>query len=224
MKLTVTTPVLSTEVMDRPKLRGYLHAIAAALSVVALVWLVRVAHSVEATVAAWVYGAAAILCYVASSSYHIAARTERARAFMQRLDHSMIYVLIAGTFTPVGILAMHGWWRWLIVAAFWLVAAFGIGLLVPRRPRLPRFGIALYIILGWGALAALPSLWHRPAELVLVGVAGVLYTLGAILFGWKRPRLHTGWFGYHEFWHAMGVAAGALLFLVNLNLIAGAGS
>ena len=210
--------------LERPKLRGYLHAIAAGASVVALVWLVRVAHSVEASIAAWTYGAAAILCYVTSSSYHIAARTERARAFMQRLDHSMIYVLIAGTFTPVGMLAMSGWWRWIIVAAFWLVAAFGVALLVPRRPRLPRFGVSLYIILGWGALAALPALSRRPSQLVLVGVAGLLYTVGAILFGGKRPRLHAGWFGYHEFWHVMVVAAGALLFLVNLNLIASAAS
>ncbi len=206
--------------LDRPKLRGYLHAVAAGLSVAALVWLVRVADSTEATVAAWIYGISAVLCYLASSSYHIAARTERARAFMQRLDHSMIYVLIAGTFTPVAILAMSGWWRWLLLAAMWAGAAVGIGLWVPRRPRLPRFGVALYLILGWGALAALPALIHRPAQLALIIAAGVLYTVGAILFLRRRPKLHAVWFGYHEFWHVMGVTAGALLFIVNLSLIA----
>jgi len=205
---------------ERPRLRGHLHALAAALSLVGLVWLVRSASTTQAVVAAWIYGAAAVLCYLTSSSYHIVARTERARSVMQRMDHSMIYVLIAGTFTPVGILAMSGWWRWVVVALFWLGAAFGIALCLPRRMRLPRFGVALYIILGWGALAALPALSRRPIHLALVLVAGVLYTVGAALFGRKYPKSSANWFGYHEFWHAMGVTAGALLFAVNLSLIA----
>src|SRR2546426_409982 len=90
----------------RPRLRGRLHAIAAALSVGALAWLVRSAASIEATVAAWIYGMAAILCYLSSSAYHVMARSDRARALLRRADHSMIYVLIAGTFTPVCLLAM----------------------------------------------------------------------------------------------------------------------
>lgn len=204
----------------RPRMRGHLHAIAAALSVGALVWLVRSAATIEATIAAWIYGSAAILCYLTSSGYHIAARTERARAAMQRADRSMIYVMIAGTFTPVGLLAMQGWWRWIIVGAVWVGALFGVALLLPTRPRLPRFGAALYIILGWLGVAAMPALAHHPGRLALVVVAGILYTLGAILFQSKRPTLHPSWFGYHEFWHSMGVAAGALLFVVNLSLIA----
>jgi hemolysin III len=197
-----------------------LHAIAAVLSVGALVWLVRSAKTTEATVAAWIYGSAAILCYLTSSGYHIAARTERARAAMQRADRSMIYVMIAGSFTPVGLLAMHGWWRWLVVAVMWVGALFGVALMLPTRPRLPRFGGALYIILGWCGVAAMPALAHRPSRLVLVLIAGVLYTAGAALFQLKRPRLHPDWFGFHELWHALGVAAGALLFVVNLGLIA----
>ena len=206
---------------NRPKLKGHLHLVAAVASIGALVWLVRAADNVEAAISAWTYGVAAVLCYVASSAYHL-VRTERARGFMRRLDHSMIYVLIAGTFTPVGILAMSGWWRWIVVGLFWAGAAVGVGLWVPRRPRLPRFGVALYIILGWGALAAFPALTRRPVQLVLVVAAGVLYTVGAILFGRRRPTLRPEWFGFHEFWHAMGVAAGALLFAVNLSLIASA--
>ena len=100
-----------TFVEVRPRLRGQLHAVAAVLSVGALVWLVRVASSTQARFAAWIYGVAAVLCYVSSSSYHVLARSERARAVMRRVDHSMIYVLIAGTFTPVCVLAMSGGWR-----------------------------------------------------------------------------------------------------------------
>lgn len=190
------------------------------LSIGALVWLVRSAASAQALFAAWVYGIAAILCYASSSSYHVLARTERARAVMRRVDHSMIYVLIAGTFTPVCVLAMSGAWRWFLVGAVWLGALTGVALSMPARPRLPRFGIALYLILGWAGIVAAPSLAEHPVRLALIVTAGLLYTIGAILFGAHRPTLRPRWFGYHEFWHGIGVAAGALLFVVNLGLIA----
>ncbi len=206
----------------RPYLRGHLHAIATVLSVAALVLLVRSANSTEATVAAWVYGVAAVLCYLTSFSYHVIARSARARALMRRADHAMIYVLIAGTFTPVCLLAMAGWWRWIIFGIVWLGAVVGIGLSVV--PRYPRFSVALYIILGWVGVTALPALAHRTLHAVLFMVAGVLYTLGAFLFGRQRPALRPRWFGYHEFWHGMGVTAGAALFIVNLSLIAGPAS
>lgn len=205
---------------ERPRLRGRLHAVAAALSVGALVWLVRSAATVEATISAWIYGMAGVLCYLTSSVYHIVPRSERARAIMRRADHSMIYVLIAGTFTPVCVLAMSGWWRWFIIATVWLGAILGIALSVAPRPRLPKFRVALYLILGWAGLTAVPALSDHPLRVAFVVVAGLLYTVGAILFGTKRPTLRPNWFGYHEFWHSMGIAAGALLFVVNLSLIA----
>lgn len=210
----------SNVVMARPRLRGHLHAVAAALSVVALVWLVRSAASTEATIAAWVYGVAAVLCYVTSSSYHVVARSARARAVLRRADHAMIYVLIAGTFTPVCLLAMHSWLRWVIVVIVWLGAFVGFALSIAPRPLLPRFSVALYLILGWAGVTTLPALSTHPVRVVLVVVAGVLYTVGAILFGWQRPRLRPRWFGYHEFWHGIGVTAGVLLFVVNWSLIA----
>ena len=205
----------------RPRLRGRLHAIAAALAVAALAWLVRSAASLEATVAAWIYGLSSVLCYLTSSLYHMVARTERARALLRRADHSMIYVFIAGSFTPVCLLAMSGWWRWPLIGLVWLGALVGVGLSVPAQPRLPHFGVALYQILGWAGVAAVPALAEQdPVWVVLVATAGLLYTGGAILFGLKRPVLHPGWFGYHEFWHGIGIVAGALVFVVNLSLIA----
>jgi hemolysin III len=95
------TPSQGSPDQIRPRLRGRLHAIATALAVAALAWLVRSAASMEATVAAWVYGLSSVLCYLTSSLYHVVARTERTRALLRRADHSMIYVLIAGSFTPV---------------------------------------------------------------------------------------------------------------------------
>jgi hemolysin III len=187
--------------------------------VAALAWLVRSAASVEATVAAWIYGVSSVLCYLTSSLYHVVARTERSRAVLRRADHSMIYVLIAGSFTPPCLLAMSGWWRWPLIGLVWLGALVGVGLSVPSRPRLPHFGTALYQILGWAGVAALPALAHHPLRVVLIATAGLLYTGGAILFGRQRPTLNPGWFGYHEFWHSVGIVAGAFVFVVNLSLI-----
>lgn len=203
----------------RPRLRGRLHAIATALAVAALAWLVRSAASVEATVAAWIYGVSSVLCYLTSSLYHMVARTERARALLRRADHSMIYLLIAGSFTPPCLLAMSGWWRWPLIGIVWVGALVGVGLSLPTRPRLPHFGVALYQILGWTGVTVLPTLARDPLRAGLVTVAGLLYTGGAILFGRQRPVLHPGWFGYHEFWHGIGIVAGALIFVVNLSLI-----
>lgn len=211
---------LRPAVPDRPRLRGRVHAVAAALSVGGLAWLVRSAASVEATVAAWIYGLAGVGCYLTSSIYHVAARSERARVILRRADHSMIYVLIAGTFTPPCLLAMGGWWRWAILSAVWLGSLGGITICMASNTRLQGLSVALYLVLGWVGVAVLPALSDHPLQMALVVIAGLLYTVGAILFGRQRPVLRPDWFGYHEFWHAIGVVAGALLFVVNLSLIA----
>ena len=203
-----------------PRLRGRLHAVATALAIAALAWLVRSAASLEATVAAWIYGVSSVLCYLTSSLYHIVARTDRARALLRRADHSMIYVFIAGSFTPSCLLTMSGWWRWPLIGVVWAGALLGVGLSIPAKPRFQKFGVALYQIRGWAGVAALPTRARDPVRAVLVITAGLVYTGGAILFGLRRPVLNPGWFGYHEFWHSMVVVAGALVFAVNLSLIA----
>lgn len=203
----------------RPRLRGRLHAVAAVLQVGGLVWLVRSAGTTKATVAAWVYGLAAVLCYLTSSTYHLWPRFDRTREVLRRADHSMIYVLIAGSFTPICLLAMTGWWRWPLIATFWATASAGVALTVAPSTPFPRFGTALYLILGWAAASAFPALARHPGRVALALIAGLLYTVGAVLFGLQRPRLRPNFFGYHEFWHCLVVAAGAMLFAVNLGLV-----
>lgn len=206
-------------VLDRPRLRGRLHLLAAVVSVGGLVWLVRAAESTEATVAAWVYGVSALLLYTTSGTYHVFARSIRARRIMQRADHSMIYLLIAGSATPALILLMDGWARAALLALMWAGAATGVTLKLVAFERFKKLGGALYIILGWAGILALPALMSHPGALALMVTAGIIYTVGAALFAAGRPRLSPTWFGYHEAWHVMGVAAGALLFVMNLGLI-----
>ncbi len=204
---------------ERPKLRGRLHLVAFVASLGGLIWLVRSASTPRAHVAAWIYGITALLLYLTSASYHVFTRSPAARRVMQRIDHSMIYVLIAGTFTPMCLLVLHGSWRWVALSLMWSGAVAGILIKSIAFDRWGKVGSALYIILGWGALMALPSLIHRPALLAEIIIGGVLYTVGAALFAMGKPKLSPRWFGYHEVWHTFGVAAGVLLFTANLGLV-----
>jgi hemolysin III len=187
-----------------------------------MVWLVRVAPTAQAKVAALVYGASAVALYFVSTTYHVFARSDRTRRVMRRVDHSMIYILIAGSFTPICMLAMTGWSRWLVLGLVWAGALTGAGVKLLAGHRFPRFGFALYLILGWAGVAAFPALVAEPLRLVTALVAGLLYTVGAILFAARWPLPKARWFGYHEVWHSLGTAAGALLFALNFSIIAGA--
>jgi hemolysin III len=207
---------------ERPRFRGRLHQLAAVASAFGLAWLLRVAPNTQARVVALVYGLSAILLYLTSATYHVFSRRDGVRRLMRRLDHSMIYILIAGTFTPVCVLAMDGWLRWVVLAAVWTGALLGATLKLTTGLRFRRFGFALYLVLGWAGIVMLPALVEEPTRLVLVLTAGLLYTVGAVLFAMRWPLPTSRWFGYHEVWHAFGVAAGGLLFVVNLGIIGGA--
>lgn len=207
------------QVLERPRLRGRLHLLAAVVSVGGLVWLVRSAESTEAAVAAWIYGVSSVLLYLTSGTYHVFARSARARRIMQRADHSMIYVLIAGSATPPILLLLDGWWRATVLGIMWTGAIAGIVLKLVAFERFAKIGAALYIVLGWAGILAFPALRERPLNLALFAAGGIIYTIGAALFAAGKPRLSPRWFGYHEVWHTFGVAAGALLFVSNLGVI-----
>jgi hemolysin III len=215
----VDADVAHLSLEQRPLLRGRLHQIAAIVSAFGLGSLVYVAPTPQAKVAAWIYGLSAVLLYLTSTTYHVFTRSPRMRLVMQRVDHSMIYVLIAGTFTPICMLAMEGWFRWAILGFVWLGALTGVGLTVLAGHRYPRFGFGLYLALGWAGVAAFPTLVEDPARLFLMVTAGVLYTVGAVMFALHWPFPNAKWFGYHEVWHVFVVAAGVLFFIVNFGII-----
>jgi hemolysin III len=134
----------------------------------------------------------------------------------------MIYVLIAGTYTPVCLLALSGSVRWVLLAIVWTGALAGVLFTLLAYDRFPHMTFILSLILGWAALLALPDLLARPGLLALAAVGGVLYTAGAILFACNWPGRTARWFGYHEYWHAFVVAAGGVFFAMNLALVTGA--
>lgn len=203
-----------------PRLRGRIHLGAVAAALVGLVWLVALAEGPRELVAAMVYGVAAVACYLVSSTYHVFARGERVRPVMQRLDHAMIFVLIAGTYTPVCLLGLGGTWGWSLLLAVWIGAGVGIALKVAGLERFRRLSAPLYLVLGWLAVVAAPQLLDRPDLLGLAVGGGLVYTAGAVCFACRWPGRSARWFGYHEWWHVATVAAGACFFAMNAWLIA----
>jgi len=211
---------ISSAPIDRPRLRGHLHLAAAVVSFAGLVWLLVTAPTHRSLAVGAVYGLTAVALYTTSATYHVFAGSARARSRLQRLDHAMIYVLIAGTYTPIAVLAVPNPWRWPSLALMWSGAIAGV-VLGLQHPRFRRSAAALYIVLGWAGLMALPGLLGRPGLLLLVAIGGLTYTVGAALFAAGWPRRSARWFGYHELWHALGIAAGAVLFAANLGLVRG---
>ena len=197
--------------MSRPRLRGRLHQIAfvlaipqgAALVAAAAGWVERLAAAVYAVSLAGLYGV--------SSLYHRLRWSPRALLRMRRGDHAMIYVLIAGTYTPVSLLVLGGPWGMALLGVVWMGAVAGVLMKVFGMERTRVITGALYIVLGWLAVIAAPWLVTRLSGVVLalVVAGGLIYTAGAVVLFRRRPDPAPAVFGYHEIWHAAVVCAAA---------------
>jgi hemolysin III len=193
----------------RPRLRGVLHEGAFAISLVTGTALVCLAEGARARGAALVYAVSVALLFGTSAAYHRGSWSPRGRALMARLDHSMIFILIAGTYTPFALLLLEGTARWAVFGVVWGGAAVGVVLRnAVRRPARWLF-VGLYLALGWVALAVLPQILRAggPAVLVLLLVGGAFYTAGAIVYVLRRPDPSPHWFGFHEVFHAFTLLA-----------------
>ncbi len=161
------------------------------------------------------YGAASVWLFAVSGVYHVVTWSPRPRAALRRLDHANIFVLVAATYTPVMLTLTSPAWGVAIVATVWVLAAAGIS--VSLSPvTMPRGVLAgLYLLLGWVSVVAIPVIAAAVGVgglLLLLG-AGLLYSAGAVAYALRRPTLAPGWFGYHELFHALVIAANALFFV-----------
>jgi hemolysin III len=197
----------------KPRLRGRLHQVAFVVSIPAGIALVWAAHSPLARVAALVYAISLAAMFGTSAALHRRHWSPRAWLRMDQLDRVMIYVLIAGSYTPVVLLALRPGWRVAFLALVWTVAAVGICLvLVWNRGRVIFVTrMVLYLGLGWISVVLLPQLADTIGlgRLALGVLGGVLYTVGVVVLIRRRPDPNPRVFGYHEVWHAFTVAAGA---------------
>ena len=194
----------------KPLLRGRIHLAAFALSIPAGILLVAGASPGRGFVGGLVYALSLTALYGASSAYHRLGRTVRSQRWLRRLDHATIYVLIAGTYTPICLLVLQGATRWSLLAGVWLAAAVGVVLKLARFDGSHWFGSLLYGAMGWAAIVAVPQLVTRLPVwvLALLAAGGLVYSLGALVLArrWPDPRPRV--FGYHEIWHTLVVVAG----------------
>lgn len=209
------------DALEYPLWRGRAHAITFFVAIPAGLILVFMANGTTARVATAIYATTLLLVFGTSAAYHRLARTPRARAIMQRLDHSMIYLLIAGTYVPVCLLALPPAWGIPMLSAIGAGAALGVFLKLMAFQRAQWFGFALYPILGWSILAVAPVLVHHldPVQLALIAAGGMIYTIGfpVLLTHWPDPWPRV--FGYHEVWHACTILAAVFHFSAVATLI-----
>ncbi|TVZ06414.1 hemolysin III family protein [Trebonia kvetii] len=196
-----------------PRLRGMLHAGAFPAATVAGIVLIALAPTQPARIAAAVYSVTCVALFGVSAAYHLSPPASRRRGLLARFDHVSILLVIAGTYTPLAVLALHGWTRLSVLAIIWAGAGGGALARLIWRPAwrpAPRWLItSLFIGLGWVAVFVLPQLLRGAGVLVLALVlaGGILYSLGAVVYARKRPNPSPRWFGFHEVFHAMTITA-----------------
>jgi len=198
------------ERLAKPKLRGVFHELGFYAAVAVGVVLVLASEPGRARLSAVIFASCVALCFGASAIYHRPTWQPRARAWLARLDHAGIYLLIAGTYAPFGLIVMSTGWAVPILAIVWggALVAILMKLFWVSAPK--RLSAAIGLTLGWVAAAAFPQLLKLPVPaLVLVLAGGLLYTLGALVYAFKRPNPAPQVFGYHELFHVLTIAAAA---------------
>ncbi|WP_373300712.1 PAQR family membrane homeostasis protein TrhA [Streptomyces hiroshimensis] len=210
-----------TPVPAKPRLRGWLHAGMFPAVLIAGVFLTALADSTRGRIACAVYVLTAGSLFGISALYHRGDWSPRVSAVLRRLDHANIFLIIAGTYTPLTMLLIPGGRGQVLLWAVWAAAAAGIAFRVfwvgaPRWLYTP-----CYIAMGWAAVFFLPDFLRKGgiAVLVLVVIGGLLYSAGGVIYGIKRPNPSPRWFGFHEVFHSLTLAA-FIVHYVGISLVA----
>ncbi len=191
----------------KPRLRGWVHAGVAPFVLVASVLLVAFSPTPAARWSTAVFGASAVLLFGTSAVYHRGRWSPRVAAVLRRLDHTNIFLIIAGTYTPLAVLLLPAPTARTLLVVVWTGAIVGVlarvfWLNAPRWVYVP-----IYLALGWVAVGFMPQFWRTGgAEIVwLIAGGGLAYTVGAVVYGLKRPNPSPRWFGFHEVFHVLTV-------------------
>lgn len=190
------------------------HGVGALLSLVGLAMLVAIAiraGGLDRIVAASIFGTTLVTMFGVSTAYH-AVPTRRLKRWLRVMDHSAVYLLIAGTYTPFSVISLRGPWGWSLLAVIWSLALTGIVLKLRPVAKIPGLSVALYVAMGWlGVVAARPLLESvPPGGLLLMLLGGVTYTTGVLFFVWRRLPFN------HAIWHLFVLAGSAFHFLAIL--------
>ncbi|MET0728846.1 MAG: hemolysin III family protein [Acidimicrobiales bacterium] len=209
----------------KPLLRGWLHLICFFIALPAAVIVVALATSPRGRVGALIYAVGLVALFGVSGAYHRGRWSDAKRRLMQKLDHGTIFVMIAGSYTPVCLLVLRGWEAWALLVTAWTGAAAGFVLAFTSGRASNVARSTLYIAMGWVSVIAAPQLLRHlsPVELGLLAVGGLLFTVGAVFLGTRWPDPFPKVFGYHEVWHVLVVAAVACHFAMIASVVSGAG-
>ena len=210
----------------REPVNGLTHLGGAVIAAAGLALLVVLAWGEPLRVASLtLYGIALIMMFAASAAYHLARVGPRPALVLRKLDHAAIYILIAGSYTPVCLHFFGGFWRDGFLAIVWALAVIGIAVkvFVIRAPRWATAGI--YLLMGWMSIAAIREIVRTfpTGALVWLVIGGLFYTAGAIVYILKRPDPRPGRFGFHEIWHLFVIAGAFSHFVLMATYIAAAG-
>jgi hemolysin III len=208
-ELTPVSPVASATTPLKPRLRGWLHAGVFPLALAAGIVLICLAPTTGEAVACAIFAASSWLLFGVSGIYHTGHWGPKWKAILRRFDHTNIFLIIAGTYTPISVTLLPRATAELLLILVWSGALLGIGfrmfwLTAPRWAYVP-----CYIGLGWAAVFFMPQLLHSggAAVVTLIATGGVLYSVGAVFYALKKPDFSPRWFGFHELFHAFTIAA-----------------
>ncbi len=198
------------------------HLVGLVLAIVGTVVLLRMAHGPAERIAFSVYGASLILLYGASTVYHALPLPAHRLRPLRTLDHVAIYFLIAGTYTPVAMVTLHGPWGWTLLGTAWAIAVAGIPFKIWFLDAPTWLSTGLYLGMGYMALAAAAPLAARvsPGGLAWLVAGGIAYTAGAIIFARERPDPFPGILGHHEIWHLLVLVGSGCHFGFMLRYVA----
>jgi hemolysin III len=210
------------DVVVRPVLRGWMHLVCFFLAIPAGAVVIALAGGARARFGATVYAVGLVALFGVSGWYHRGRWSPEWRRRMQRLDHSTIFVMIAGSFTPLCLVALDGWVAAAMLVTAWVGAILGTVLAWTDFKASNVLRSTLYLVVGWAALIGAPQMVSRlsPAELILIAVGGVLFTVGAVFLFTNWPDPFPRVFGYHEVWHTLVVAAVVCHFIAIGSVVA----
>ena len=215
---TIQPTPTTAHIAVKPLMRGYLHAFAAIAAIIGTILLCLLTYrDLPKMLSLLIYGLCSIFLFAWSATYHIGTWSVEHRAFLRRVDHTNIFIMIAGTYTPIVFNIMTGWWRIIILSLIWILAVLGILLtlvIIPRLHLSRRISAIMYVAMGWVVIAAIPEIIARVGirGLLLLILAGVLYTLGAIAYALRKPTLWSRVFSYHEVFHLATILANGAFF------------
>lgn len=193
----------------KPKLRGWMHAASAPATLVAGIVLVVLSPTASTRVGSAVFATSALVLFTVSGIYHRGTWSPRVWLFLRRFDHANIFLLIAGSYTPFTLLLLRGTDRVVLLSVVWAGALLGVVFRVLWNDAPRWLYTPIYIALGWAAVFYFGDFVDNAstAVVVLMAVGGGLYTLGGLVYGVKRPNPSPRWFGFHEVFHTLTIAA-----------------